>query len=85
VEYGRAALERSWARELPALSGLELTVLDRAVSGDLAAETVRFTQQYRTQGKTVVDSGYAVSVVQRGSDGRWRYRTHALSRMPDRH
>ena len=80
VEKGRAKLEAGWKAELPALSDLKITVLDRSISGDLAAETIRFTQQYRNQGKVETDSGYAVSVLRRGSDGRWRYQTHALSR-----
>lgn len=82
VEKGRARLEEGWKNSLPDLSDLKITTLERVVSGDLAAETIRFTQQYRNQGKTEVDSGYAVSVLRRGPDGRWRYHTHALSRLP---
>ena len=82
LEEGRAALERGWRTSLPALSDLTITTLERVVSGDLAAETIRFTQHYRNQGRLEVDSGYAVSVLQRDSTGQWRYRTHALSRVP---
>jgi uncharacterized protein (TIGR02246 family) len=80
VEEGRAKLEEGWKRELPDLSDLHISVLDRTISGDLAAQTIRFTQQYRNGGKTITDSGYAVSVLRRGADGQWRYHTHAVSR-----
>ncbi|HUR93709.1 MAG TPA: nuclear transport factor 2 family protein [Gemmatimonadales bacterium] len=82
IDYGRATLERGWRRSLPEISGLKITLLERAVSGDLATEIIRFTQQYRHAGKTVTDSGYAVSVLRREPDGAWRYHTHALSRIP---
>ncbi len=84
VEEGRAKLEEGWKKELPSLSGLKITTLDRVVGGDLATETIRFSQQYRNKGRTETDSGYAVSVLRRGPDGRWRYFTHALSRVPIR-
>ena len=80
MEEGRAKLEAGWKAELPSLSDLKITVLDRVVSGDLAAETIRFTQQSRNRGKAETDSGYAVSVLRRGPDGQWRYHVHALSR-----
>lgn len=80
VEEGRVKLEEGWKGALPNLSDLKITVLDRVVGGNLAAETIRFTQQYRNQGKVETDSGYAVSVLRRGPDGSWRYHAHALSR-----
>ena len=82
VDHGRAALERGWKRSLPEISGLRITLLNRVVSGNLATQTIRFTQRYRHGGKTVTDSGYAVSVLRREPDGAWRYHTHALSRVP---
>jgi uncharacterized protein (TIGR02246 family) len=82
VDRGRATLERNWRAMLPSLSDLHYTVIERVVSGDLATETLRFTQQYQYRGKTVTDSGYAVSVLRRGRDGRWRYHTHMVSRVP---
>jgi uncharacterized protein (TIGR02246 family) len=82
VEEGRARLEEGWKNSLPVLSDLRITILERLVSGDLATETIRFTQQYRKGGTTEVDSGYAVSVLRRDSNGRWRYHAHALSRVP---
>lgn len=80
VEEGRAKLQAGWKSALPDLSDLKITVLDRVVSGDLAAETIRFTQQYKNRGKMETDSGYAVSVLHRDSSGQWRYHAHALSR-----
>jgi ketosteroid isomerase-like protein len=82
VEEGRARLEEGWKNSLPVLSDLKITTLERLVSGDLATETIRFTQQYRNGGNMEVDSGYAVSVLRRDSNGEWGYHTHALSRVP---
>ena len=85
VDHGRATLERNWKAMLPNLSDLRFTVVERVVSGDLATETLRFTQHYRYRGKTLTDSGYAVSVLRRGRDGQWRYHIHMVSRVPVTH
>jgi uncharacterized protein (TIGR02246 family) len=82
VDDGRAKLEEGWKRSLADLSDLKITRLDRFVSGDLATETARFTQQYRKEGKTEADSGYFVSVLRRDPSGQWRYHTHVVSRLP---
>ena len=81
LEEGRATQEEGWKRELPSLSDLKLTTIDRVIRGDVATLTERFVQQYhRPDGKTIADSGYGMIVVRRDADGQWRWQTVMVSR-----
>jgi ketosteroid isomerase-like protein len=81
---GRVRLEEAWKEQVAALNGLKFTTVDRVISGDIGLLTQRFAQQERApDGKTVIDSGYAVSLVRLDPDGQWRYHTVVLSRPPE--
>jgi uncharacterized protein (TIGR02246 family) len=85
VRQGRTQMEEDWKAEVKHLSDLKFMPLERVIRGDVAVLTDRFTQQYKgPKGETAVDSGYFVAEVQREADGRWRWRTLMISRVPEK-
>jgi uncharacterized protein (TIGR02246 family) len=83
--HGRPAVEQGWKENVSALAGLKFSPIERKISGDVGMVADRFEQQYKMpNGRTVTDSGYALSMVQRGADGQWRWHTLMLSRLPEK-